>query len=223
MPLGALTYYASRQPQLWLQPFLTTWKYRYFLNFWCIAPKIRDYVCGTGRTSLGTYSSVSVWCFGPAFSDSAGTSIAEFYFDLTLLWSRLGICSYFMWRWGKINNRNRYRVIVAHEILLLFDPSYQIVIGKATKLLRWFLTNAGCVNADVYIDNSTGTIPTWYFNILCSSHCSLLYDTDEGELLNCSESKMTKYSAPPGFETARNGIGPGTRKSVYLKVRTNHA
>jgi hypothetical protein len=49
---------------------------------------------------------------------------------------------------GNINNRNRYGVIVAHEIMLVYDPSYQIirVVKKATISLKWFLTYRGSID-----------------------------------------------------------------------------
>lgn len=112
---------------------------------------------------------------------------------------------------GDINNRNRYGATVAHEILLIYDPSDRVVIGKATKSFEWYLTHGG--SAD--IADGDGITP----RLLCdkvhipalkklverederrrrlkgSSHCYLC-GTDEGKLLSCGKCKKAKYCSP---------------------------
>lgn len=113
---------------------------------------------------------------------------------------------------GDINNRNRYGSTVAHEIVVVYDPSDQTVVERATKSLEWFLTHGGSVD----IADGDGITPRSLCNKLKGipafkklveredekrklkgpSHCCLLCGTDEGKLLSCGKCKKAKYCSP---------------------------
>lgn len=113
---------------------------------------------------------------------------------------------------GDINNRNRYGAVVAHEIVLVYDPSDRTVVAKATKSLEWFLTHGGSVDiADgdgitprSICDKLQRPIPAFKKlveqederrKLKGPSRC-LLCGTDQGKLLSCGKCKKAKYCSP---------------------------
>ncbi|KAF8799057.1 hypothetical protein BYT27DRAFT_7121126 [Phlegmacium glaucopus] len=113
---------------------------------------------------------------------------------------------------GDVNNRNRYGATVAHEIVVVYDPSDRIIVEKATQSLEWFLTHGGSVDiADgdgvtprTICDTLKGAIPA--FKRLVErederrkleglSRCYLC-GTNEGKLLSCGKCKKAKYCSP---------------------------
>lgn len=137
------------------------------------------------RNLLRSDSSACVQFFVSAFADSARTSIAEFtilhqgwrscqlkghvsHYNVFALFldqtDRPRIYSNFIWYWGDINNRNRYGVIVDHylETMLVYDPNYQIVIGKAKKFLSLYLTYEEALTSKLQMEMDNSTIPMWY-------------------------------------------------------------